>query len=127
MKRILIVDDSFTARLVAEKCFSVAYTEKVEVEFAENGQEALSILKKKNIDLIISDINMPVMDGIEFLSELKSISILSKIPCIFVTSMSELNFLGQNSPDFVLTKPINPGSFVSVLEELGFKSEGGTQ
>ena len=68
-KRILIVDDSASVRTVAR----IALTEAgYEIEEAANGQEGLQRLTGERVHLIVSDVNMPVMDGITFLKQVKA-------------------------------------------------------
>ncbi|MFW5787138.1 MAG: response regulator [Halanaerobiales bacterium] len=90
-KLILAVDDSRTVRA------SLQYTlskNGYEVELAENGQEGLELLhdlsdKRKKPAMIISDINMPVMDGIEFIKEVKSKIKFKFIPILVLTTESQ--------------------------------------
>lgn len=70
MKRILLVDDHSMIRDALKQYLDQHPTYKV-VREAENGKEALSILRKETFDLIITDINMPVMNGVEFVENLK--------------------------------------------------------
>jgi two-component system response regulator (stage 0 sporulation protein F) len=66
-KRILVVDDEENARLALSKILSL---EGYEVASAGNGYEALNYLRGKDVELIITDINMPEMNGMAFLREL---------------------------------------------------------
>jgi DNA-binding NtrC family response regulator len=66
-KRILIVDDEENARLGLSKLLS---QEGYDVDLAANGTEALEILRRQRVNLVISDINMPDMNGIMFLREI---------------------------------------------------------
>lgn len=70
MKSILLVDDHSMIRDALKQYLDQHPTYKVTRE-AENGREALSILRKETFDLIITDINMPVMNGVEFVENLK--------------------------------------------------------
>ena len=82
---ILVVDDSELIR----KDFRILFEKYKEFLFigAENGQEALEILKiNKNISLIVSDIEMPVMDGLTFIKKVTSCQELKHIPIIFHTT-----------------------------------------
>lgn len=67
MKSILVVDDEENARIALSKILS---REGYAVASASNGFEALNYLRGKDVDLVITDINMPEMNGMEFLREL---------------------------------------------------------
>ena len=68
-KRILVVDDSASVRTVAGIALREAGYEVLE---AANGQEGLTRLNGERIHLVISDVNMPVLDGIGFLKQIKA-------------------------------------------------------
>jgi two-component system chemotaxis response regulator CheY len=82
-KRILIVDDSSSMRTVAGIALRGAGYEVLE---AGNGQEGLAKLNGERIHLIISDVNMPVMDGIEFLKGVKRHPDYRFTPVIMLTT-----------------------------------------
>ena len=82
-KRILIVDDSASVRTVAGIALREAGYEVVE---AVNGQDALGRLNGERIHLIISDVNMPVLDGIGFLKEVKRHPSYKFTPVIMLTT-----------------------------------------
>ena len=82
-KRILIVDDSPSMRTVAGIALRGAGYEVLE---AGNGQEGLAKLDGERVHLIISDVNMPVMDGIEFLKEVKRLPNYRFTPVIMLTT-----------------------------------------
>lgn len=86
-KRILIVDDSKS--MLAFYC-SVASAMGISVITAENGQQALDILEQdKSFDLILTDLNMPVMTGIELTRKVRENSSVDKIPIVIVSTESE--------------------------------------
>ena len=68
MKRILVVDDNLMMRKLIRNIFS---NEEYEIEEAENGVEGLEIVRKHEIDLVVTDIIMPVMEGLELIMHLK--------------------------------------------------------
>ena len=80
---ILIVDDSLTARAVFQD-----YLQSVghRVQEAENGRQALDLLQKQSFDLVLSDIDMPEMDGLTFLKALRRTYSLTELPVIMLTS-----------------------------------------
>jgi DNA-binding response OmpR family regulator len=83
--KILTVDDSKTIRMIVKKAFKPYNCELFE---GENGVEGLAIAAKELPDLIILDITMPVMTGIEMLGKLKAESDLQDIPVIMLTAES---------------------------------------
>ena len=83
--KILTVDDSKTIRMIVKKAFNPYNCELFE---GENGVEGLAIAAKEMPDLIILDITMPVMTGIEMLGKLKAESDLKDIPVIMLTAES---------------------------------------
>ncbi|WP_419655458.1 two component system response regulator [Desulfosarcina variabilis str. Montpellier] len=83
--KILTVDDSKTIRMIVKKAFKPYNCELFE---GENGVEGLAIAAKEQPDLIILDITMPVMTGIEMLGKLKAESDLKDIPVIMLTAES---------------------------------------
>jgi two-component system chemotaxis response regulator CheY len=64
--RALIIDDSSVMRKIVERSLRQAGLDLSEVKEAGNGAEALALLANTTVDLILCDINMPVMDGLEF-------------------------------------------------------------
>jgi DNA-binding response OmpR family regulator len=83
--KILTVDDSKTIRMIVKKAFSQYNCDLYE---AENGVEGLALANKEVPDLIILDITMPVMTGIEMLEKLKAEKELKEIPVIMLTAES---------------------------------------
>jgi DNA-binding response OmpR family regulator len=83
--KVLAVDDSKTIRKIVSKAFSAYDCEVME---AENGIEGLSIASRDKPDLIVLDITMPVMNGVEMLGKLKGQPDLKDIPVIMLTAES---------------------------------------
>ena len=84
--RVLIVDDSSVMRKIVERSLRQAGLDLMEVLQASNGVEALVEVQKGNLDLILSDINMPAMDGIEFLRNLGTIDAAKGVPVVMITT-----------------------------------------
>ncbi|MEW6718643.1 MAG: HD domain-containing phosphohydrolase [Chloroflexota bacterium] len=85
---------------------------------AKNGKTALEVLEKTTPDLILSDINMPVMDGISFYKELRKIPHLTKVPFIFLTSDSAPEDIQRGRElgvEDYLTKPIDPMDLLQIV------------
>ena len=82
-KKILIVDDSLNLRLNLKRFLE----EKYELAFAENGQECLDKLEEeKDIDLLILDVNMPVMDGLKTVHEIGKSESIKNIQTVMLTT-----------------------------------------
>jgi two-component system chemotaxis response regulator CheY len=84
--RALIVDDSSVMRKIVERSLRQAGIDLAQVFEAGNGAEALGVLKESPVDLILCDINMPVMDGLEFVRQLKSVENAKGIPVVMITT-----------------------------------------
>ena len=84
--RALIVDDSSVMRKIVERSIRQAGIDLAEVREAGNGAEALAALKESGADLVLCDINMPVMDGIEFLKQLHTVENANGIPVVMITT-----------------------------------------
>ena len=84
--KVLIVDDSSVMRKIVERALRQAGLELTEVLEASNGAEALVQVQKGSLDMILSDINMPVMDGLEFLKNLANIESARNIPVVIITT-----------------------------------------
>ncbi len=85
--RTLIVDDSAVIRKFIERSLRQAGLDLSEIHQAGNGLEALEVLRAiDNLDLIFSDINMPEMDGMEFLKQRRSQRLAPAVPIIMITA-----------------------------------------
>jgi len=92
---ILIADDSETMRAVIKKTVVMSGVPTGEILEAGTGKEVLDILKKTWVDVILSDINMPEMSGMDLLRELKQDEVYSNIPVILITTESSLARMEQ--------------------------------
>ncbi len=84
--KVLIVDDSAVMRKIVERALRQAGLEISEVLEASNGAEALVEVQKGSLDIILSDINMPVMDGLEFLRNLAKLEAGKGVPVVMITT-----------------------------------------
>ena len=85
-KKILIVeDDNFVAEVYFAKLTEMGY----EAILAQNGEEGIATLKKDKIDMILLDILMPIMNGMEMLEEIKKREDWKNIPVILLTNVGE--------------------------------------
>ena len=118
MSVVLVVDDSPVIRRVMSVTFS---KNGHDVELAEDGQEALDILEDLDVDVIFADINMPVMDGISMLREIRQNDEFSHIPVVMLTAVGEEKdrevalVEGANT---ILTKPSSSHEIISTLQNL---------
>ena len=82
----LIVDDSSVMRKIVERSLRQAGIELSEVMEAGSGVEALAALQQKKPDLILSDINMPAMNGLEFVKKLQEVAGMKDVPVVMITT-----------------------------------------
>ncbi|MBN1970035.1 MAG: response regulator [Candidatus Delongbacteria bacterium] len=120
METILIADDSSTARMIIRKCLEIiGFSDSVFLE-AENGREALKIIKNNSVQLICTDFNMPVMDGGIFLRWVKGSPKLKDIPVVIITSAGnparEAELI-ENGAYSVIKKPVSPAVISKALNE----------
>jgi len=84
----LIVDDSSVMRKIVERALRQAGLSLNKVHEASSGVEALDLLKSERVQLILSDINMPMMDGLEFLRQLRAQQLAPDVPVVMITTES---------------------------------------
>lgn len=118
MSSILAVDDSASMRQM------VAFTLKgagYDVVEACDGSEALGYAKQQTFDLVLSDVNMPVMDGIELVTELRKISDYKFTPMLMLTTESagDMKMKGkQAGATGWIVKPFNPEQLLSTIKRV---------
>jgi two-component system, chemotaxis family, chemotaxis protein CheY len=124
---ILIVDDSKTMRQVIKKALSVSGFKVGEYLEAGNGKEALEVLANSWVDLILSDIHMPVMDGFGLLEALRADESWHDLPVVMITTeaneqrLQEAISLGAKG---YIRKPFKPEHIRSFLSRvMGEKDE----
>lgn len=91
----LIVDDSSVMRKIVERVLRQAGIPISVVFEAASGTEGLEVLKQKHVDLILTDINMPLMDGLEFLRQLRSQGLADGVPVVMITTESSEEHVKQ--------------------------------
>src|SRR6267142_2148250 len=84
--RVLIADDSPVMRSFVRRVIELSGFDLSECFEANNGQEALALLRSEWVDAILTDINMPVIDGEEFVRRLASDDLLRSIPIIVIST-----------------------------------------
>jgi two-component system chemotaxis response regulator CheY len=120
---VLIVDDSSTSRMIIQRCIEMAGIEVRSYRFAENGLDALALIKggqpgQAPVSIVVTDINMPKMDGATFIRLVKADPAMSPIPAIVVSSVAssdadaELLGLGASA---VVKKPVSPAKMLQAF------------
>ena len=117
MVSILYVEDELDARKILGSILSLKYP-GMQLYLAENGAQGLELFEKHRPHIVITDISMPIMDGIRMSSEIKSLNPQTII--VALTAYSDANFL-LNANDIginhCITKPLDYGKFFSILDE----------
>ena len=120
MKRILIVDDSSMIRALFRQ--SLAGVKDFKVGEARNGQEALdAIAAEGEPDLIFLDVNMPVMDGLEFLATSAGAGLVERVPVVIVSTEGRDEDVQRGldaGARAYLRKPFGPGALLPLVEKL---------
>ena len=118
---VMIVDDSGAMRAVIRKIISISGFKVDRCFEANNGREALELLAKDWVDVIISDINMPEVNGLELLSTLKQDELFRNIPVIMITTEGSEErreeALNHGARGFI-KKPFLPEDLKRVLHEV---------
>jgi CheY-like chemotaxis protein len=113
-KKILVVDDNRTIKLLLEKRLTA---EGYRVVTASDGKEGLEAASREMPDLILSDVDMPVMDGGEMVSKLKASIRTSHIPVIFLTSLitKEESTLPASGESWYISKMSKPTELLAAI------------
>lgn len=109
MHQVLIVDDSSTARSLIKKSVNICGLQDARFLEAENGRSAMEILRNESVDLVLTDVNMPEMDGLNLLKRIKSSPKLFDVPVVVITSLknnTSEQLLIKEQATAVLGKPI---------------------
>jgi signal transduction histidine kinase/CheY-like chemotaxis protein len=113
--RILLVEDMYLNSIMAKTMLS---NWKAEVELAENGQIGLDMFKERHYDLILMDLQMPVMDGITATIKIRALD--PKVPIIALTASSSFetqNEIKSSGMDDYISKPFNPYSLFETIKK----------
>jgi CheY-like chemotaxis protein len=116
--RILIVDDSVTVRRSLSKKLRPLGYDTLE---ARNGREALDVLKTGGIAAVVTDIDMPGMNGVELLQEIKRQKHLQQLPVTVLTSRDAESMpqeLRHLQPTAIIGKPVTDGTVAAIVESL---------
>jgi CheY-like chemotaxis protein len=119
-KRVLIAEDSSVIQNLARKILEF---QNYEITAVKNGEQVLQILSKEEFDILLLDINMPVMDGMECVQKVRQSEnkVIAKMPIVAITgnakNYSEEEFKAAGFND-VLVKPLNFDKLVEIVNGL---------
>jgi two-component system chemotaxis response regulator CheY len=125
---ILIVDDSVTVRAVIVKTLDMAGIETGMLHQAAEGGAALELLRTHWIDLVLADLNMPGMNGLELVASMKADESLADIPVLIVStegSRTRVDDLRRQGIAGFLRKPFTPESLKESIESALAAPQGG--
>lgn len=117
MKKILYVDDAHSLRQLMEMVLSKHY----QISLAGNGAEGLEQAQKSDFDLVISDINMPVMNGFELLENLRKLDQYKFTPILMLTTEASAEMKEQGKQSGAtgwIIKPFDPDKIMKVIERV---------
>ncbi len=130
--RVLIVDDSVTTRRVVRRALELARLPISEIVEASNGEEALAILRARPLDLVMTDIHMPKLTGVELIACMRADPRLQSMPVIVITSeggLGRVRMLNRLKVQGYIRKPFPPervrDMFLDVMGDGEHESEQG--
>ena len=125
---VLVVDDSRTMRMVIIKTIKACGFQVGQFFEAANGNEALEALKNDWVDLVITDYNMPDMDGLTLITEMKNNEELKTIPVVVVTTEGSRErvqeFMEKGADDYI-KKPFSPEVIRDKLKQIMGETQDG--
>lgn len=118
--KILIVDDSLVSRLIVRRCIEAAGVGTHEFCFSGDGEQALEVIEAGGIDVLVSDLNMPVLDGHELLRAIKESDLDLRLTIIMTSAVSLdlLQDLVRVGVDAVINKPLTVAAFTNAFSYL---------
>lgn len=116
--RVLTVDDSRTILAMLHHTLANAGFEVLQ---AEDGQQGLDLLETENVDVVITDINMPVMDGIEFIRRVRATGRHNSLPILILTTETSQDKRDQGRAaggTGWIVKPFDPEKLINVIHRV---------
>ena len=116
--KIVVIDDELSMRDFFEIMLS---KDGYDVSSFENGNDAIVFMKQNNVDLVITDLNMPKMDGISFIAEARKIASCKFVPIIVLTTESQMQKKDQAKKAGAtgwIVKPFKPEQLITVIKKL---------
>ena len=127
---ILIVDDSLPMRSVIKRTIKAAGYGNADLLEAANGQEAMDLLKNNWVDIVMTDYNMPVMNGLELIKNIKKDEISKDIPVIVISTEgneSKIQEFMDSGAEGYITKPFTAEAIrdliVNILGEVDYEED----
>jgi two-component system chemotaxis response regulator CheY len=118
---LLIVDDSRTTRGIIKKTLAMTELPIGQVFEAASGRQGLEEMRKAWIDLVLADLNMPDMSGVEMIDAMGKDPLLSKLPVVVVSSEGNqtlLDSLAERGVREIVRKPFQPGLLREVMQRV---------
>lgn len=119
-RKILIVDDSRTSRLIVKRCFEMAGHADASFLESPDGAEALDTLRGTTVDLVVTDLKMPKMDGLTLIRKMRSSAFATGVPVVVISSIAEAHedeSLLQKNVIARIQKPLSPAKLMHALED----------
>ena len=119
MRTVLITDDSKTTQMLVQT--TLQRLRDVQFRTAENGREALTVLAREPIDLLVTDINMPEMDGIALVRAVRKDQPPERLPILIITAKGEEEARGEGmklGANAYILKPISGRELLATADRL---------
>jgi two-component system chemotaxis response regulator CheY len=117
---IVIADDSRTARFLIRQYLEMVGFYKADFIEAENGRQALQLVKDNQANILFTDYKMPEMDGLDLLRKVKASPALHDLPVVVITSFAnqaKIDELSENGAFAVLQKPLSLSKLHETLKQ----------
>lgn len=118
---VLIVDDSKTIRSILTKTLKMTKLEINQIFEAGNGKEALECLQGNWIDLVLTDLNMPVMTGVELINAMAQDGLLKDVPVIVISTDGSATRIGELKDKGIreyIRKPFTPETVGEIIDKI---------
>lgn len=128
LQQVVIADDSSTARMIIRRCLEIAGCVDTDFKEVADGEQAMKLMHEHDVDLLITDLNMPKIDGRTLLKHTKATPELTEIPVVVISSASNQAIENQLMAEGVLAvvqKPVSPASVADALQKVTKETEWG--